>query len=96
MYLQLINLEYVKMARDILTFIFFLFPLFFITTLFVYILSSIVKYFDFFITYRMRSFIKKKRRLWYLLYRKTIREKKILFPSLNYIFLFSCLSLYYF
>lgn len=81
------------MARDILTFILFLFPLFFITILFVYMLSSIVKYFDFFITYRMRSF-NKKEEVYGIYYTEKLSEKKR-FYFLPLI-IFSCLVVYHY
>lgn len=81
------------MAKDVLTFIFFLFPLFFITTLFVYFLSNIVKYFDVFITYRIRGFIKKEE-IYGVYYTETLSEKKRFFflP----VIIFTCLVVYHY
>ena len=79
------------MAKEILTFIIFLFPLFFITILFVHFLSNIVKYFDVFITYRIRGFIKKEEN-YGIYYTETLSEKKR-FYFLPLI-IFSCLVVY--
>ena len=81
------------MARDILTFIFFLIPLFFITILFVYMLGSIIKYFDVFITYRTRGFIKKEE-IYGVYYTETLSEKKRFYflP----VIIFTCLVVYHY
>lgn len=81
------------MARDILTFIFFLFPLFLITTFFVILLSNIIKHFDVFITYRTRGFIKKEE-IYGVYYTETLSEKKRFYflP----IIIFTCLVVYHY
>lgn len=81
------------MTKDVLTFIFFLFPLFFITTLFVYFLSNILKYFDVFITYRIRGFVKKEE-TYGVYYTETLSKKKRFYflP----VIIFTCLVVYHY
>lgn len=81
------------MTKDVLTFIFFLFPLFFITSLFVFFLSYLVKSCDFFITYRIRSFIKREE-IHGVYYTETLSEKKRFYflP----VIIFGCLVVYHY
>ncbi|WP_338646469.1 hypothetical protein V5J73_13315 [Flavobacterium sp. KS-LB2] len=81
------------MTKDVLTFIFFLFPLFFITSLFVFFLSYLVKSCDVFITYRIRSFIKREE-IHGVYYTETLSDKKR-FYFLPLI-VFSCLVVYHY
>lgn len=81
------------MTKDVLTFIFFLFPLFFITSLFVFFLSYLVRSCDVFITYRIRGFIKREE-IYGVYYTETLSEKKR-FYFLPLI-VFSCLVVYHY